>query len=48
MLGPIPSMPGDLEGSIASDASAVYTSVTDMSMLVIAAACVALSTMGES
>jgi len=31
MLGPIPSMPGDLEGSIASDASVVYTSVTDMS-----------------
>jgi len=46
MFGPIPSMPGYLEGP--SDASAVYTSVTDMSMLVIAAACVALSTMGES
>jgi len=46
MLGLIPSMPGDLEGS--SDASAVYTSVTDMSMLVIATACVTLSTTGES
>jgi len=30
-----------------SDASVVYTSVTDMSMLVIAAARVALSTIGE-
>jgi len=46
MLGPISSMPDDLEGS--RDASAVYTSVSNMSILVIAAAGVALSSMAES
>jgi len=45
MLGPIPSMPDDSEGS--SDASTMYISVSNMLILVIAAAGVVLSSMGE-
>jgi len=45
MLGPIPSMPDDLEGS--GDASIMFTSVSNMLTLVIAPAGVVLSSMGE-